>query len=136
MSIYKSYNLNKLGDHRGSLVSLDKASGLPFEVKRAYYVFNTKSGVARGFHAHKKLHQMAVCISGSCRMILDDGVEREVVEMNSNLVGVDLPPMLWHEMHGFSSDCILLVVASDCYDEDDYLRDYGQFKLAKINGYI
>jgi len=131
MSKYKLYNLNILGDHRGSLIALDKASGLPFEVKRAYYVFNTKSGVARGFHAHKKLHQVAVCISGSCRMILDDGVNREVVEMNSNLVGVDLPPMLWHEMHDFSDDCILLVVASDYYDEDDYIRDYPEFKRRK-----
>jgi dTDP-4-dehydrorhamnose 3,5-epimerase-like enzyme len=132
MSICKSYNLKRLGDDRGSLVALDKVSGLPFEVKRAYYVFDIKPDVARGFHAHKKLHQMAVCISGSCLMVLDNGVERECVEMNSNVVGIDLPPMLWHEMHDFSEDCILLVVASDYYDEDDYIRDYAQFKVAHI----
>jgi len=132
MSICKSYNLKQLGDDRGSLVALDKESVLPFEIKRAYYLLNTKPGVTRGFHAHKELHQMAVCISGSCRMVLDDGVERECVVMDSSIVGIDLPPMLWHEMHNFSDDCVLLVVASDYYDENDYIRDYEQFKAVKI----
>jgi dTDP-4-dehydrorhamnose 3,5-epimerase-like enzyme len=128
MSICKTYNLVQLGDERGSLIALDKLSGLPFDIKRVYYVFNTKYGVARGFHAHKKLHQMAVCLTGSCCMVLDDGVSRESVIMNSGSVGIDLPPMVWHEMHDFSADCILLVVASDYYDEDDYVRDYKDFK--------
>lgn len=132
MSISKSYNLLQLGDERGSLIALDKLSGLPFDIKRVYYVFNTKSGVARGFHAHKKLHQMAVCLRGSCCMVLDDGVSRESVIMNSGSVGIDLPPMVWHEMHDFSADCILLVVASDYYDEDDYIRDYQEFKESKL----
>ena len=132
MSICKFYNLKQLGDDRGSLVALDKVSGLPFEVKRAYYIFDAKPGVVRGLHAHKKLHQMAICLSGSCRMVLDNGVERECVEMNSSFVGIDLPPMLWHEMHDLSEGCVLLVVASDYYDEDDYIRDYDQFKVANI----
>lgn len=132
MSICKSYSLSQLGDGRGSLVSLDKNSGLPFDIKRVYYVYKTKPGVARGFHAHKKLHQVAVCISGSCRMVLDNGLVRESVVMNSRIQGIDLPPMLWHEMYDFSEDCVLLVVASDYYDEDDYIRDYDRFKAVKI----
>jgi dTDP-4-dehydrorhamnose 3,5-epimerase-like enzyme len=132
VSICKTYNLGQLGDDRGFLVALDKKSGLPFDIKRAYYLFKTKPGVARGFHAHKKLHQVAVCISGSCRMILDNGLVRESVAMNSSTLGIDLPPMLWHEMHNFSKDCVLLVVASDYYDEDDYIRDYDRFKAMKI----
>ena len=132
MKICKTYNLSQLGDNRGSLVSLDKKSGLPFDIKRVYYVFKTKPGVARGFHAHKKLHQVAVCISGRCRMVLDNGLVRESVAMNSITLGIDLPPMLWHEMHDFSEDCVLLVVASDYYDEDDYIRDYDRFKAVKI----
>jgi dTDP-4-dehydrorhamnose 3,5-epimerase-like enzyme len=128
MSIYKTYDLVQLGDERGSLIALDKISGLPFDIKRVYYVFDTKPGVARGYHAHKKLHQMAVCLSGSCCMVLDDGVNRESIIMNSTSVGIDLPPMLWHEMHDFSADCILLVVANDYYYEDDYVRDYKEFK--------
>ena len=132
MRICKSYNLSELGDNRGSLVSLDKKSGLPFDIKRVYYVYKTKPGVARGFHAHKKLHQVAVCISGSCRMVLDNGLVRESVAMDSSTLCIDLPPMFWHEMHDFSEDCVLLVVASDYYDEDDYIRDYDRFKAVKI----
>lgn len=128
MSICKTYDLVHLGDERGSLIAMDRISGLPFDIKRVYYVFDTKPGVARGYHAHKKLHQMAVCLSGSCCMVLDDGVNRESIIMNSNSIGVDLPPMLWHEMHDFSADCILLVVANDYYYEDDYVRDYKEFK--------
>lgn len=132
MSICKSYNLSQLGDSRGSLVSLDNNSGLPFDIKRVYYIYKTKPGVARGFHAHKKLHQVAVCISGSCRMVLDNGLVRESVAMDSSTLCIDLPPMLWHEMYDFSEDCVLLVVASDYYDEDDYIRDYDRFKAVKI----
>jgi dTDP-4-dehydrorhamnose 3,5-epimerase-like enzyme len=128
MSICKLYNFPQLGDKRGSLVALDKLSGIPFEIKRVYYVYGTKAGVARGFHAHKKLHQIAVCISGSCLMVLDNGIDRESIAMNSSTIGIDLPPMLWHEMHDFSDDCILLVVSCDYYDEDDYIRDYDRFK--------
>ena len=127
MSISKLYHFPIMGDERGGLVALDGRSGVPFDIKRAYYVFGISSGVARGFHAHKKLHQIAVCVSGSCRMVLDDGFERENLVMDSCNVAVDLPPMLWHEMHDFSVDCVLLVLASDYYDESDYIRDYQQF---------
>jgi len=127
MSICTLYNLNQFEDKRGSLVSMDNQSGIPFDIKRIYYVFNTKLGTARGFHAHKKLHQVAVCISGSCEMIIDNGLIRESVKMNSSVIGIDLPPMLWHEMHNFSKNCVLLLVASDYYDENDYIRDYKDF---------
>ena len=73
MTICKSYKFPLLGDERGSLIAMDKLSGVPFEIKRVYHIFGTKEGVARGFHAHKKLHQIAICVSGSCRMVLDDG---------------------------------------------------------------
>ena len=113
MSIVKLYDFPILGDERGSLVVLDKTSGLPFEIKRVYYLFGTSRAVSRGFHAHKKLHQIAFCLSGSCRMALDDGVNKEDFLMKSPSIGVNLPPMIWHEMHDFSDDCILLVLASD-----------------------
>jgi dTDP-4-dehydrorhamnose 3,5-epimerase-like enzyme len=130
MSIVKLYDSLILGDERGSLVVLDKPSGVPFEIKRVYYIFGTTGGVSRGFHAHKKLHQIAFCISGSCRMIVDDGNNKEDFMMDSPSVGIDLSPMLWHEMHDFSADCVLLVIASDEYDEADYIRDYDVFKEA------
>ena len=128
MSICQFYQLPNLGDSRGALVSMDLSTCLRFEIKRAYYIFGTKSDVSRGFHAHKTLHQAAVCISGSCIMVLDDGETREDVLMDSPFKGVDLPPMLWHEMHSFSPDCVLLILASDYYDESDYVRNYSDFK--------
>lgn len=128
MTICKKYEFPLLGDERGSLVVINKQSSVPFAVTRIYYLFGTTQGASRGFHAHKKLHQIAVCVSGRCRMVLDDGVVREDVWLESPKVGVDLPPMLWHEMYDFSSDCVILVLASDDYDEADYIRDYSEFK--------
>lgn len=128
MTICKSYKFPLLGDERGSLIAMDKLSGVPFEIKRVYHIFGTKEGVARGFHAHKKLHQIAICVSGSCRMVLDDGEIREDVEIKSPSVGIDIPPMLWHEMYDFSDNCVLVVLASDHYDESDYIRDYQEFR--------
>ena len=128
MSIVSTRNFSNLGDERGSLIVLNQLQEIPFTVKRVYYIHGTKDGVSRGFHAHKELHQLAICVSGNCRMVLDDGYAREEVLMQSPEVGVDLPPFLWHEMHDFSSDCVLLVLASALYDEDDYIRDYELFK--------
>jgi dTDP-4-dehydrorhamnose 3,5-epimerase-like enzyme len=130
MSLIKKYNLSLLGDERGSLVVMDQLSGVPLDIKRLYYIFDTKKGVSRGFHAHKLLHQVAVCVSGSCRMILDDGVIRESIRLDSPCMALDVPPMLWHEMHDFSNNCVLLMIASDIYDESDYIRDYDEFKKA------
>jgi len=128
MTICKRYEFPELGDDRGSLVVMDKKSGVPFLIKRVYYIFGTVQGTSRGFHAHKKLHQIAVCISGRCRMVLDDGATREDVWLESPRIGIDLPAMLWHEMYDFSTDCVLLVITSDDYDEADYIRDYGEFQ--------
>ena len=128
MKICKTYNFLTHGDYKGWLVSHDKYSSLPFEIKRVYYIFGTQSGVIRGNHAHKKLHQIAICLSGSCKMVIDNGFERDDLVLDSPKIGLDLPPMLWHEMHDFSEDCVLLVLASDHYDEEDYIRDYEKFK--------
>ena len=128
MTIAKLYNFPLLGDTRGSLIVMDKHSGVPFTAKRVYYLFGTAEGESRGFHAHKKLHQIAICVSGRCRMVLDDGAVREDVWLDSPALGVALPPMLWHEMYDFSSDCVLLVLASDYYDESDYIRNYKEFR--------
>jgi len=128
MKIGKTYNFSTHGDHRGTLVAVDKYSGLPFELRRIYYIFGTEKTSSRGHHAHKELHQLAICLSGSCTMVLDNGFERESILIDSPHVGIDLPPMLWHEMHDFSDDCILLVLASDYFNEGDYIRDYQEFK--------
>lgn len=128
MDLKKTYSFPILGDERGSLTAIEQLSTIPFEIKRVYYVYGTTKDIARGFHAHKTLHQVAICITGSCRMVLDNGYEKEEVIMKSPLKGLDLPPLLWHEMHDFSSDCVLLVLASNYYDENDYIRNYKEFK--------
>ena len=127
VSIMKSLSFNPLGDDRGSLVALEGGIDVPFDIKRVYYIFGTVPGVARGFHAHMELEQAAVCVTGSCRMILDRGFGREEIILNSSTKGIYIPTRTWREMHDFSSDCVLLVLASQHYDEGDYIRDYSQF---------
>lgn len=127
MSLFRWVNLPPLGDERGSLVALEAGKSVPFEIKRVYYLFATKNGVSRGFHAHKKLQQMAVCVAGKCRMVLDDGHTREEAWLDSPTKGLLVNDLVWHEMHDFSSDCVMLVLASEHYDESDYLRNYAEF---------
>lgn len=127
MSLFRWVNLPPLGDERGSLVALEAGKSVPFEIKRVYYLFATKDGVSRGFHAHKKLQQMAVCVAGKCRMVLDDGHTREEAWLDSPTKGLLVNDLVWHEMHDFSSDCVMLVLASEHYDESDYLRSYAEF---------
>jgi len=128
MSLIEWIEAPDLGDHRGSLVVLESNKNIPFEVKRLYYIFDAKPDVPRGFHAHKELHQIAFCIKGKCKMLMDNGVEKQEVWIDQSNKGLLIPPLVWHEMHDFSDDCIMLVLASDYYDERDYIREYEQFK--------
>lgn len=130
MSLIKWIDFPALGDERGSLVSLEAEKSVPFVIKRVYYIFGTKTGVSRGFHAHKKLQQVAICITGSCRIILDDGQQRSEAILNSPNKGLVIGDLIWREMHDFSKDCVLLVLASEHYDESDYIRDYNDFMEA------
>lgn len=118
---------NTLGDDRGSLISLEQYQNIPFDIKRIYYIFNTKSDIPRGFHAHKKLQQIAICVKGSCRFILDDGEVREEIILASPDKGLLIDNLKWHEMHDFSDDFLLIVLANEYYDESDYIRDYQEF---------
>lgn len=127
MSLIHLIDLPSLGDDRGSLVALEANRHIPFEVKRVYYIFGTKPGVSRGFHAHKNLQQFAVCVSGKCRMLLDDGIKKESIWLDSPTKGLLIGNNVWREMHEFSDDCVLLVLASEHYDESDYIRDYSEF---------
>ncbi|MEO6680784.1 MAG: FdtA/QdtA family cupin domain-containing protein [Pseudomonas sp.] len=120
-------DLEVIGDNRGSLVSLEKGRQVPFEIKRVYYIFGTLPGVSRGFHAHKQLRQLAVCVSGKCRMLMDNGVSKEEVWLDSPKKGVLINNLIWREMHDFSEDCVLVVFASHEYDESDYIRNYEEF---------
>ena len=123
-------NFNALGDDRGHLVAIEESRHVPFEIKRVYYLFDTKLDVARGFHAHKAVKQVAICLTGSCRFVMDDGLNKQSVVLNSPAQGLLIDIMQWHEMYDFSSDCVLLVLASDIYDESDYIRSYDEFIAA------
>jgi dTDP-4-dehydrorhamnose 3,5-epimerase-like enzyme len=121
-------HFNPLGDERGSLIAIEAEKSVPFPIRRVYYIFATKEGVERGFHAHKALNQVAVAVTGSCEMVLDDGQSKATVLLDSSEKGVLIGPGMWRVMRNFSSDCVLLVLADQHYDEADYIRDYEEFK--------
>lgn len=116
-----------IGDDRGSLIALESGHNIPFDIKRCYYIFGTQTGVRRGFHAHKTLNQLLICTSGSCRIYLDDGKATQEVLLDSPSKGLHISGLIWREMHDFSDDCVLMVLADQYYDEDDYLRNYHDF---------
>lgn len=119
--------LQKHGDERGSLIALEEGRNIPFNIKRVYYLFNTKTQVRRGFHAHRKLRQVAVVVRGSCSFLFDDGKEKKNIYMDDPSKGLSIEPWIWHEMYDFSEDCVLMVLANDEYNESDYIRDYNVF---------
>lgn len=129
MSLVEWIQLPNLGDHRGALVVAEADKHIPFEIKRLYYIFGVQPDLPRGFHAHKELQQVAFCIQGNCKMLMDNGIKKEEVLLNQSNKGLKIPPMVWHEMHDFSQDCILLVLANEHYDEFDYIRNYEEFKM-------
>ncbi|KJR36121.1 dTDP-6-deoxy-3,4-keto-hexulose isomerase [Vibrio navarrensis] len=116
------------GDERGSLIALEQGVDVPFDIKRIYYIFGTKLGVSRGYHAHYNLEQMVICLKGSVTFRLDNGVKQETKTLSSPDEGLHMKGLIWREMHNFSEDCVLMVIASELYDEADYIRDYEMFK--------
>jgi dTDP-4-dehydrorhamnose 3,5-epimerase-like enzyme len=115
------------GDERGRLVAIEGLGDVPFAIARVYYVFATTPGTTRGLHAHRALNQLAVAVSGSCKMLLDDGRQRVSVTLDDPTIGLTMGPMIWREMDNFSPDCVLMVLADAVYDEADYIRDHGEF---------
>lgn len=115
------------GDDRGSLVALEAMKNIPFEIKRVYYISDTKKDVIRGFHAHKNLKQVLICVNGSCKIGLDNGREKEEVLLDKPNEGLYLESGIWRTMYDFSEGAVLLVLASELYDESDYIRNYEKF---------
>lgn len=115
----------------GNLIIGESQRSVPFAIKRIYYItnFNNRKAV-RGKHAHKKLKQIIFCVHGSFDLHLDDGEKKQKITMNDPYVGVKLYGLIWHTMKNFSHDCVILVLADDYYDKNDYIRDYAAFKTA------
>ncbi len=111
-------------------MALEQEIQVPFAIKRIYYIYRTERGVSRGFHSHRNLKQIVICLNGSVNMLLDNGTVREQVLMDSPTKGLLIESMIWREMHDFSPDCVLLVIASEHFDENDYIRDYQEFLVA------
>lgn len=124
---YALLNFAVHGDHQGSLVALEKGEDFPFEIKRVYYIWGTEQQVVRGKHAHKALEQVIVCTSGSCDFILDDGKERATVHLDNPAQGLYIKNNIWREFTNFSPGCVVMVLASEHYNEEDYIRDYNMF---------
>jgi dTDP-4-dehydrorhamnose 3,5-epimerase-like enzyme len=121
------YAFQQHGDERGMLVALEEFNDIPFEIKRVYYMYDTKENVRRGFHAHKNLEQILICIHGSCKVLLDNGREKKIVSLEKPYEGLYVSGNMWREMYDFSADAVLMVLASDVYNEEDYIRDYDEF---------
>ena len=130
---YSELEFKKIGDSLGSLIAIENG-GIPFEIKRVYYIFNTGSDVIRGKHAHKNLEQILVCVSGSCTVTCNDGTAKASFELNNPSKGLRIKGLIWREMFNFSADCVLLCLASNIYDESDYIRNYDEF-LEYANAY-
>ena len=115
------------GDERGQLIALEENKNIPFQVKRVYFMYDTQAGVVRGMHSHKELHQILFCVSGACNVRLDNGTEKCEVRLEKPQHGLLIGPGIWREMYDFTPDAVLMVLASEYYNEEDYIRDYGVF---------
>jgi dTDP-4-dehydrorhamnose 3,5-epimerase-like enzyme len=123
-------DLPKIADARGNLTFVDGGNHIPFEIKRAYYLYDVPGGAERGGHAHKDLHQLIIAISGAFDIVLDDGSRKQRYHLNRSYFGLYVCPMIWREMDNFSSGAVCLVLASNLYDEADYYRSYKEYTAA------
>jgi hypothetical protein len=126
----KIIDLPKISDPRGNLSFIEGGQHIPFGIERVYYLYDVPGGSDRGSHAHKNLHQFVVAMSGSFDVVLDDGKEKKRFHLNRSYYGLYVCPMMWRDLDNFSSGGVCMVLASEHYDEADYIRDYDQFILA------
>ncbi|EAM0811213.1 WxcM-like domain-containing protein [Campylobacter coli] len=124
---YKMLNFNAKSDNRGSLIALENLKEIPFEIKRIYYIYDTKPDFPRGAHAHKELEQVLIMMDGSCELVLNDGKDIKNIILNRPDVGLFIGKNIWREMKNFSYGAKLLVLASDFYNEKEYIRNYDEF---------
>jgi hypothetical protein len=124
----KIIELPRITDVRGNLTFIEGNDHVPFDIKRVYYLYDVPGGEKRGGHAHKALQQFIIAASGSFDVILDDGVNRERYHLNRSYYGLYVPKMIWRELDNFSSGSVCVVLSSEHFEEEDYIRDYNEFK--------
>lgn len=127
----KLVDLRKISDPRGNLTPIEEGTDLPFTIKRVYYLYDVPSGQSRGGHAHKELQQLIVAANGSFTITLDDGTNKKSFTLNRPYQGLLIVPGIWRVLDDFSSGAVLLCLASEHYMEDDYIRNYREFKRYK-----
>ena len=132
LDLCRLIELPRVPDARGNLTFIESGRHVPFDIRRVYYLYDVPGGAARAGRAHKALQQVLVAMSGSFDVILDDGRERRVFQLNRSYLGLFIPPMIWREIGNFSSGAVCMALASDFYDESDYYRDYAAFAASLV----
>lgn len=130
LSDCRQINLPKITDQRGNLTFVEGGNHIPFDIKRVYYLYDVPGGSDRGEHAHKNLHQFVVCMSGSFDLLLKDGTNDRRFHLNRSYYGIYVCPMMWRYLDNFSSGAVCMVLASEAYDESDYIRDWDEYLAA------
>lgn len=130
VSICHLIDLPKIINPQGNLTFIENSRHIPFDIKRVYYLYDVPGGAERGSHAHKHLHQFVVAMSGSFDIVLNDGIQEQRFHLNRSHYGLYICPMIWRYLDNFSSGAVCLVLASDMYSENDYIRDYDTFLAA------
>ena len=125
-------SLPKIRDIRGNLSFIESGNHIPFPIERIYYLYEVPHGTERGGHAHKRLEQLIIAISGSFDVVLDDGVSQKRVHLDRANIGLYICPMIWRRLDNFSSGSVCLVLASRPYEEDDYYRNYNKFLESRV----
>ncbi len=129
---YKMLEFPDLGDERGNLVVVEGGTGVPFDIKRIFYIYGSDATVVRGSHANRKSEFVLINVSGSSKVKVDDGKETRIIELDHPRMGIWLSKLLWKEMYDFSPDSVLLVLSNEHYDGTEYIRNYEDYlKLIK-----
>ena len=133
MELCKLLNFNEKGDERGKLVIVEGNKDVPFDIKRLFYIYGSDKDVVRGKHANRDSEFVLINVSGSSKVMVTDGNEKQIIELTKPRQGVYLPKMVWKEMYDFSEDSVLLVLASTHYDGNAYIRDYDDYFKMEIS---
>lgn len=125
-------DFKKIGSDLGFLTPIEAHKDIPFDIKRIYYISKVPNKAVRGFHSHRELEQVLICLNGSVKIRVRKPFEEEIIELDESNKGLYIGHMIWREMLEFSSDAVLLVLASEHYDEQDYIRDYRIYEEEAI----
>ena len=128
LSDIRMIDLPKILDERGNLSFIEELNHIPFKIKRTYWIYDVPGGEVRGGHAYKTLHEFIVALSGSFDVVLDDGTIKKIYSLNRSYFGLYVPNMIWRSIENFSTNALCMILASDRYNENDYIRDYEEFK--------